>query len=227
MDDPSIRQLFEARNRNRKREQGGVATLTAMRRTEDGRRKPSHAFVTWQADVLDMSTREGESSHALLAVDVGTRKVWGELMRGRSSEEAAAALRRMREGLGHVPKVLSTDRDTAFMGGPFQEYLRRHKIDHVTKEKFGDSQLGLVDAKMRVIKQMMFREMAADADARGGDEPDWGPFFLRAVRAQNRKPLNYLMGQSVAQTFGEDGRPRDSGDPAVEEKRVRIHANPA
>ena len=86
--DPSIRELFAARNRNRKREQGGVATLTAMRRTEDGERKPSHAQVTWQADIMDMSTRGGQASHALLAVDVGTRQVWGELMRGRSSEEA-------------------------------------------------------------------------------------------------------------------------------------------
>ena len=42
-------------------------------------------LVTWQADIMDMSTRGGRASHALLTVDVGTRRVWGELMRGRSS----------------------------------------------------------------------------------------------------------------------------------------------
>ena len=227
--DPSILEVFERRNRDTKKEEGGVATLMAMRRTEEGERKPTHSDVTWQMDIMDMSTRGttvgNQYSYALLCVDIGTRRVRGQLLKTRTGKDVTEAFQKMREGEGHIPKVLDTDKDTAFMSEEFQDYLRRHKIQHVTKDVMADNQLSLVDSKMGQLKKEMFMQMVKDADAEArihgisswsewlrqkpdAKEPDWHTYFTEAVKTLNRKPLNYLMGQSVKQTFDDDGRPR-------------------
>ena len=112
--DPSILEAFEKRNRDTKKEQGAVGTLMAMRRTEEGERKPTHSDVTWQMDIMDMSTRGtsvgNQHSYALLCVDIGTRKVRGQLLKTRTGKEVTEEFRKMRDGEGHVPKVLDTDR---------------------------------------------------------------------------------------------------------------------
>ena len=71
----------------------------------------------------------------------------------------------MREGEGHIPKVLGTDKDTAFMSEEFQDDLQKHKIQHVTKDVMADNQLSLVDSKMGQLKKEMFMQMVKDADA--------------------------------------------------------------
>ena len=150
--DPSIREVFERRSRDTKKEEGGVGTLMAMRRTEEGERKPTHSDVTWQMDIMDMSTRGttvgNQYSYALLCVDVGTRRVRGELLKTRTGKEVADAFRKMREGEGHIPIVLDTDKDTAFMSAEFQDYLQKYKIQHVTTDVMAENQLSLVASKM-------------------------------------------------------------------------------
>lgn len=196
--DPSLVELFRKRNRDSKKEQGGVGTLMAMRPTEEGGEKPTHADATWVMDLVDMSSRGqsvgNEYSFAMLCVDVGTRRVRGQLMKTRQGWESVAALGRMRAGLGDVPKVLSTDKDTAFMNGQFQEYLKDNKIQHVTKDVFADNQLALVDSKMAQVKRHILMRMAQESDRMADDagapswaeflrmepdaeEPDWHPFF--------------------------------------------------
>ena len=121
--DPSVLEIFKRRHRDTKKEQGAVGTQMAMRTTQEGNAKPTHSDVTWQMDQMDMSTR-GTSvgntySYAMLCVDVGTRRVRGEPLKTRRGADTVAAFRAMREGLGRVPKVLSTDKDTAFMNTVF------------------------------------------------------------------------------------------------------------
>ena len=170
--DPSLVELFRRRARDSKKEQGGVGTLMAKRPTEEGDEKPTHSDATWQMDLIDFSTRgtnvRNEYSYAMLCVDVGTRRVRGELMKTRQGTDSVAALRRMREGLGDLPKVLSTDKDTAFMNAQFQEYLRDQKIQHVTKDVMADNQLALVDSKMALMKRHILMRMAQQSDYMGG-----------------------------------------------------------
>ena len=120
----------------------------------------------------------------------------------------------MRDGEGHVPKVL----DTAFMSDEFQDYLRKHKIQHVTKDVMADNQIALVDSKMGVIKKEMFMQMAADADDEArihgasswsewlrtkpdAKEPDWHTYFTNAAKKQNRKPIDYKSSSKVVIFF--------------------------
>ena len=96
-EDQSLVELFRKRNRDSKKEQGGVGTLMAMRRTEEGERKPTHSDVTWQADIMDMSTRGtsvgNQYTYALLCVDIGTRRVRGQLLKTRTGKEVTEAFR--------------------------------------------------------------------------------------------------------------------------------------
>ena len=116
--DESILQLFRTRNRNTRREQGAVATQSHKRADDSGVRRPTHADVTWQMDILDMSSRGtgvgNEYSFALLAVDVGSRRVRGELMKSRSGEECRRAFRALRDRQ-RVPKVIDTDKERGFL----------------------------------------------------------------------------------------------------------------
>ena len=102
--DPSIREIFERRNRDTKKEEGGVATLMAMRRTEEGESKPTHSDVTWQMDIMSMETRGtsvgNQYSYAPLCVDIGTRRVRGQLLKTRTGKEVTKAFGKMREDEG-------------------------------------------------------------------------------------------------------------------------------
>ena len=51
-------ELLRKRNRDSKKEQGGVGTLMAMRPTEEGGEKPTHNDVTWMADLIDSAREE-------------------------------------------------------------------------------------------------------------------------------------------------------------------------
>ena len=98
--DPSVLEIFRRRQRDTKKEQGAVGTQMAMRATQEGNAKPTHSDVTWQMDLMDMSTR-GTSvgntySMAMLCVDVGTRRVRGQLMKTRRGADTVAAFRAMR-----------------------------------------------------------------------------------------------------------------------------------
>ena len=224
MADASVLEVFKKRNKESVRQQGGVGTLSAMRRTEGGDNKPTHADVTWQGDLLDMSTRctavGNQYSYALVCVDVGTRRVRGALMPSKSGEDAKTALEKLRRGVDG-PKVLSTDQDRAFLSEPFQTYLRDNEIQHVTKDVLADNQIALVDSKMGQIKTYIAQMLATEADLRAGmvgastweiflrseptaTEADWHPYFTEAIKRLNEKKLDYLMGRSVEQTFEDD-----------------------
>ena len=216
--DESLVGLFRKRNKDTKKEQGGVGTPMAMRPTEEGGEKPTHSDATCQMDLIDLSTR-GTSvgnnySYAMLCIDVGSRRARGELMKTRRPRDAVAALRRMRAGLGDIPMVLSTDKDTAFMNEDFQSYLRNNNIQHVTNDVMADSQLALVDSNMAQVKKHILMRMAQETDfsamsagalswaeyVRSGpasDEPDWHPYFTEAVQKLNNKKLEYLMGRTI------------------------------
>ena len=150
------------------------------------------------------------------------------------------AFAKMREGEADAPKAVETNKDTAFMSAEFQDYLQKHKIQHVTKDVMADNQLSLVDSKMGQLKKEMFMNMAKDADAEArihgisswsewlrskpdAKEPDWHTYFTRAVRELNAKPLDYLMGRSVRMTFDDDGRPRKTYNDAEQEKNEAVY----
>ena len=152
-----IEQIFRGRNNRARKDQGAIVTQLAARKDNFSKETPTASDVTWQADLMDMTSWNQEWKFALICVDIGTRKVRAGPMRNKEPREAVRALMEIRtdadvHGQG-VPKVLDTDQDKAFMGAPFQDHLSEQGIQHITKtSKFAENQLGLVDTKMRDIK---------------------------------------------------------------------------
>ena len=63
-----VEQVFRKRNINSKTRQGAVATQLAEREDATGKKKPTQSGATWQADLMDMSSRDREAKFMVICV---------------------------------------------------------------------------------------------------------------------------------------------------------------
>ena len=124
---------------------------------------------TWQLDILDYSRQDAIAGYALVAVDVATREVYGELMADKSAIEARDAFARMIADDDEnpatskdpkVPSLVDTDHDRAF-GGAFRLYLEAKQITHrlKTDARYSHNNLASVDNVMGRIRSYIRKRL--------------------------------------------------------------------
>ena len=157
--------------------------------------------ATWQLDILDYSRQDAIAGYGLVAVDVATRQVYGELMADKSALEARDAFARMiqddddqatsKEPL--VPSMVDTDHDRAFAGA-FRLYLERKNIAHrlKTDPRYSHNNLAMVDGVMGRIRSYIRKRLTEEAVEGQDNMRDWPEYFEEAVAAQSDRRYGVL-----------------------------------
>ena len=184
---------------------------------------------TWQLDSLDFSRQDAIAGYALVAVDVATREVYGELMADKSAIEARDAFARMIADDDEnpassidpkVPAMVDTDHDRAF-GGAFRLYLEAKSITHrlKTDARYSHNNLAMVDGVMGKIRNYIRKRLTEEAVEGQDNTSDWPEYFEEAVEAQNNRRYKVLSNMKPDELYDENSRPES--DAAKLAERVR------
>ena len=85
-----------------------------------------HGFGnTWQADIAEMFPFEGYNSF-LCCVDLFSRRIFCEVLKGKSAEEVKKAFKKTFQEAGVRPEKLETDRGSEFLGN--RRFFRNQQI---------------------------------------------------------------------------------------------------
>ena len=123
---------------------GAIATTLAPKEVE-GEIRPHLKGSTWQLDLIDFRSLGAVSGFAMVAVDVGTRKVYGALMADKSVPSIIAAFEEITGGADVssilAPSLIDTDQERGWTGSPqWENYLvrkgiaQRYKTDRFAKK---------------------------------------------------------------------------------------------
>ena len=191
------------------RKAGAIARTLAPKEVE-GEIRPHLKGSTYQLDLIDFRSLGAVSGFAMVAVDVGTRKVYGALMADKSVPSIIAAFEEITGGADVssilAPSLIDTDQERGWTGSPqWENYLVRKGIAQRYKtDRFAKNNLGMVDNAIARIKKYIRRKLTEedlDGDA-------WEQFFEEAVSAQGNRRYEVLYRQTPNELFDNNGQPR-------------------
>lgn len=84
--------------------------------------------------------------NVLFAVDVFTRRAYGERMKNRDDETVRDAFQKVFQDAGGSPKLLSTDDDSALNGPLVRDLIADRGILHRVKDPGTKNEIGVADA---------------------------------------------------------------------------------
>ena len=120
---------------------------------------PTMDNSTWQMDLMDMSTKEGESGFGLLAVDVHSRTLYGVLVSDKTLPGLIEAFSRLLKQRGNddpnkagnkvgAPATIDTDKERAWITDEWHAEMQRRGIQQRFKtDRFTPNSLGMIDEK--------------------------------------------------------------------------------
>lgn len=151
------------------------------------------AGFKWQADLIDFTSRDPSKNrgyrYVLVLVDVFTRLVQAEPMRGKKAADTVSAFEAILNNSGTKPAILDTDVGGEFEG-IFEKRLRDLHIIHVQKDPRHKDAIAVVDAAIARIKQAVAQELVET-----GSE-SWIDALPRAIGALNTRPSAHLLGSA-------------------------------
>jgi len=141
-------------------------------------------------------------SFILTAIDGFSKFIWALPIKRKESAQCAEAFEDMvRNGRLHAA-LLYSDAGKEFLGSPFQEVLRKHKMQHriCTSEDF---HCPFVERAIRTLKEKMFQAMTSRFTRR------WIDLLPRVVETYNRtqhsttkmRPLNAAKDENTLQVY--------------------------
>ena len=114
---------------------------------------PTNEGSSWQMDLMDMSTRGGATGFGLLAVDVHSRYLYGELVNDKTLPGLLAAFARLLQHYGAMdpnkmgdmlgaPATIDTDKERAWTTPQWAAEMARRGIQHRFKtDRFSPNSL--------------------------------------------------------------------------------------
>jgi hypothetical protein len=149
----------------------------------------------WQGDLVDMQNYPGVRKRLkmhwiLVVVDVFSRKLYARAMQTKEVKNVVSAFNSIVEEAGEVPDSLDTDQ-----GGEFGKTFDANVDDfYHNKAKIGDHRaLGVVDATIRVFKNLIFKYITATSPS-GTGTYDWASDLDELVENFNNTPKSALLG---------------------------------
>ena len=113
----------------------------------------------WQADLADMQklkTKNRGYGYFLTVVDVLSKYSWGIPIKKKKPEMVAEAFAKILKESGRSPMRLYTDRGLEFRGAPFQKFLEKNFIQHLTT-KNDTVKAALAERMNRTIKGRLWK----------------------------------------------------------------------
>ena len=160
-----------------------------------GRVTATRAGFKWQADLVDFTSRDASKNegyrYALVLVDVFSRLVHAEPMKGKTAADTVVAFDAVLNDLGPDAKPAFLDSDVGGeFEGVFEARLRNLDIIHVQKDPRQKDAIAVVDSAISRIKQAISKELTETG------EESWLGALQRAVDALNSRPSDHLMGSA-------------------------------
>ena len=112
---------------------------------------------TWQADLVEMQpySRENRGHNYLLTViDIMSKYAWAVPVKRKTGEDVTAAMKLILKG-GRKPRNLHTDRGKEFYNKPFQELMKRHKINLYST--YSNLKASICERFNRTLKNKMWK----------------------------------------------------------------------
>lgn len=167
-----------------------------------------------QADTLFLANDKGYQ-YLLVVVDVGTRMIDAEPMKGTTSKETAAALKKIYSRKGNasileVPKILSTDQGSEFKG-EVKKYMDEINVYMKTARTKRHRQVALVERKNRDIGTLVQTHIADDEARTGQASSAWVSDIRHIIKAINKKTKAMSDKYSVKREREADRLPRATG----------------
>lgn len=111
----------------------------------------------WEGDILQLPIKSKENKsvkYLAVFVDVFSRFAWVRLLKSKSSNEMAEALKDIFKE-GRKCKELRTDAGGEFMGNSFQDLLKEEKIYHFVA--YGETKAAFVERLNRTIQNKLYK----------------------------------------------------------------------
>ncbi|MDA8582770.1 DDE-type integrase/transposase/recombinase [bacterium] len=165
----------------------GARQIYAPRSTYPGKVASTDSDTRWGADTISLVANPSTSGHKYILVvcDYFTRQTWATALKDIQAKTTADALETIIVSNG-PPKELNTDEGTEMINEPFRAVMARHNIVH--RIKVGREDLAVIDRRIQLLKQGLFRDTA------NRQTGDWASRVDKAVRALNNTPTEPLMG---------------------------------
>lgn len=170
-------------------------------------------------------------------VHAASRKVWAEVIKDKTGNEMIKAFKKIerkiigenQEGLldnkpeegaypgykWYIDTILS-DKESAFVSGPFHEYLEKRQIVQVFKDTDEHHILGILDRIVNKLKKLfderylnMFEERVYDAQVNNTIRRkilpnQFAPEIQKSVDTYNQTPINSIFGFTPNEVFADD-----------------------
>lgn len=140
----------------------------------------------WNADLLFYRGDKGRNKkqeYILLVIDIFTRKMYGASMSNKTPASTVKGFLEIFKEANAVPKVITTDSGTEFMGET-KELFKEYNIIH-RQTNVGDHRaLGIIDKASRTIRSMIAKQFTEKGNR------NWVDYFKTAMRNYNNTPHN-------------------------------------
>ena len=195
------------------RKAGAIATTLAPKEVwsaQQGREvtKPTLKGSTWQLDLIDFRSLGAVSGYAMVAIDVGTRKIYAARMPDKSVDSLIDAFSEITSDLGpesvNAPSLIDTDQERGWSTDEWEQYLedkgiqQRYKVD-----RFQPNSLGMVDNAIARIKRYIRRRLTEEDQ----DADSWDQYLDDAVTQANSRKQEVLFRMAADDLYQNDGEP--------------------
>ena len=161
------------------------------------------------ADLVDMqslSKKNKGNTFILIVIDIFSRFVYAEPLKNKTAPIVASAMNKILTKIEN-PKILSTDSGNEFLNKNINDVYLKHKVAHSTVPLKSHHALGVIDAAIRNMKNMIYKTMDNNKNS------DWLNILDDIVKIHNSNPHTAL----------ENAAPEEIDGPLIESEIHNIN----
>jgi len=161
---------------------------TKLKKKDYGHITALYENQIWQLDIFILLKYKNSNKHysyILSAVDVFTRKAYCIKMKSKDIDDVTDALKSMFKA-GGIPQCIISDSDSSFIGGEFQNIMKKYEIVHDVVPIGDHMSLGIIDRFARTIKTLLTKVFLKHKNS------NWIDYLDKLVANYNNSPHSSL-----------------------------------
>ena len=182
-------QLFKAVSIDKDKQSVKLTEAPAILRRDKGKFSVVGKFAVVQADLIYMKPDPNDYHYILTVVDVGTRRMDAEPLRGRTETDIEEGFNEIfkRKNITTQIETLYTDPGTEFKNKAFHEFMNKMGVDVRHTMTGRKNQMGIVEYFNHLITKTLSTKMTSQEIDTKDEFNEWSELLPKIVKVLNDK----------------------------------------
>ena len=182
-------QLFEAVSIDKDKQSVKLTEAKNIHAKDKGKFSVVGKFAVVQADLIYMKPDPNDYHYILTVVDVGTRRMDAEPLRGRTETDIEEGFNEIfkRKNITTQIETLYTDPGTEFKNKAFHEFMNKMGVDVRHTMTGRKNQMGIVEYFNHLITKTLYTKMTSQEIDTKDEFNEWSELLPKIVKVLNDK----------------------------------------